>query len=82
MPAKKKASKKTSKARTTTRKRVSKKMGKASETNNQFFGALLIAVGVGALIVFLRYLIITWVMPADVYLVEPAQLIPGEVVNQ
>lgn len=46
-------------------------------TYNQFFGALLIAVGVGALIVFLRYLVITWVMPADVYLIEPQQLIPG-----
>ena len=44
---------------------------------NQFFGMLLIAVGVGALIVFLRYLVITWVAPADVYLIEPSQLIPG-----
>lgn len=44
---------------------------------NQFFGMLLIAVAVGALIVFVRYLVITMVAPADVYLVEPAQLIPG-----
>lgn len=48
-----------------------------SVTYNQFFGALLIAVGIGALIVFLRYLVITWVAPADVYLVEPSQLVPG-----
>lgn len=46
-------------------------------TYNQFFGALLIAVGVGALIVFLRYLVITWVMPADIYVIEPSQLVPG-----
>lgn len=46
-------------------------------TYNQFFGALLIAIGIGALIVFLRYLLITWVAPADVYLVEPSQLVPG-----
>lgn len=44
---------------------------------NQFFGMLLIAFAVGALIVFVRYLIITLSAPADVYLIEPAQLIPG-----
>lgn len=44
---------------------------------NQFFGMLLIAVAVGALIVFVRYLVVTMVQPADVFLVEPAQLIPG-----
>lgn len=44
---------------------------------NQFFGMLLIAIAVGALIVFVRYLVITLAAPADVYLIEPAQLIPG-----
>lgn len=44
---------------------------------NQFFGMLLIAIAVGALIVFLRYLIISMTVPADVYLIEPSQLIPG-----
>jgi len=46
---------------------------------NQFFGMLLIAFAIGALIVFVRYLIITFVAPADVYLIEPSQLIPGAV---
>lgn len=58
------------------------KVSAQSVTYNKFFGSLLIAVGVGALIVFLRYLVVTWVSPADVYLVEPAQLIPGEVLNR
>lgn len=44
---------------------------------NQFFGMILIALAVGALIVFVRYLVITMVAPANVYLIEPAQLIPG-----
>lgn len=44
---------------------------------NQFFGMLLIALAVGALIVFVRYLVVTMVQPADIYLVEPGQLIPG-----
>jgi hypothetical protein len=44
---------------------------------NQFFGMLLIALAVGALIVFVRYLIITMVSPADVYVIQPGQLIPG-----
>lgn len=44
---------------------------------NQFFGMLLIAIAAGALVVFVRYLIITLSAPADIYLVEPAQLIPG-----
>lgn len=60
------------------KKTVSKSQTSSSMLmRNQFFGMLLIAVGVGALIVFLRYLVITWVAPADIYLIEPAQLIPG-----
>lgn len=67
MPAKKKAVK-------TTKPVVNKK---DMIMKNQFFGMLLIALAVGALIVFVRYLIITLVAPADVYLIEPSQLIPG-----
>ena len=69
----------------TTKKRVVKRASKPSSqsiTYNKFFGSLLIAVGVGALIVFLRYLVVTWVSSADVYLVEPSQLIPGEVLGR
>jgi len=67
-----------------TSKKTVRKTTKASSKSimhNQFFGMLLIAVGVGALIVFLRYLILTLVMPADVYLIEPSQLIPGAPAN-
>lgn len=44
---------------------------------NQFFGMLVLAVGIGALIVMVRYFIISLAVPTDVYLIEPAQLIPG-----
>jgi len=54
------------------------KMSESGVRRNQFMGMVLIAVGVGALIVFVRYLAVTMVQPADVYLVEPGQLIPGQ----
>jgi len=44
---------------------------------NQFFGMLLIAIAIGALIVLLRYLVITLVMPANIYQIEPSMLVPG-----
>ena len=44
---------------------------------NQFFGMLILAIGVGALIVMVRYFIISLSVPTDVYLIEPSQLIPG-----
>lgn len=44
---------------------------------NQFFGMLVLAVGVGALIVMVRYFIISLSVPTDVYLIEPSDLIPG-----
>ena len=44
---------------------------------NQFFGLLILGVGIGALIVVVRYFIISLYMPTDVYLIEPSQLIPG-----
>lgn len=53
------------------------RVGKTGIMRNQFFGMVLIAVGIGALVVFVRYLAVTMVQPADVYLVEPGQLIPG-----
>lgn len=44
---------------------------------NQFFGMLILAVGIGALIVMVRYFIISLQVPTDVYLIEPSDLIPG-----
>jgi hypothetical protein len=44
---------------------------------NQFFGMLVLAVGIGALIVMVRYFVISLQVPTDVYLIEPSQLIPG-----
>ncbi|MFH1244073.1 MAG: hypothetical protein V1487_00655 [bacterium] len=45
--------------------------------HNQFLGMLLVAIGIGALIVVVRYLVIAAQVPTDVYLVEPSELIPG-----
>ncbi len=44
---------------------------------NQFFGMLVLAVGIGALIVMVRYFIISLAVPTDVYLIQPSDLIPG-----
>lgn len=44
---------------------------------NQFFGMLVLAVGIGALIVMVRYFIISLQVPTDIYLIEPSDLIPG-----
>ena len=44
---------------------------------NQFFGMLILAVGIGALIVMVRYFIISLYVPTDVYLIEPSDLIQG-----
>lgn len=44
---------------------------------NQFFGMLVLAVGLGALIVMVRYFVISLQVPTDVYLIEPSELIPG-----
>ncbi len=54
-----------------------KRVKKDMIMRNQFFGMLLIAFAIGALIVFVRYIVITLAAPADVYLIEPSQLIPG-----
>ena len=45
---------------------------------NQFFGMILVAVGIGALIVLVRYLVIASSMPLDVYEIAPSMLIPGD----
>ena len=45
---------------------------------NQFFGLLVLAVGIGALIVMVRYFIISLQVPTSVYLIQPGDLIPGE----
>lgn len=46
---------------------------------NQFFGMLVLAVGIGALIVMVRYFIISLQVPTSVYLIQPSDLIPGAV---
>lgn len=64
-------------------KKIAKKRQAAMKTSdagimrNQFFGMLVLAVGIGALIVMVRYFVISLSMPTDVYLIEPSQLIPG-----
>ncbi|MFZ2199864.1 MAG: hypothetical protein WAV40_03695 [Microgenomates group bacterium] len=44
---------------------------------NQFFGMLILAVGIGALIVMVRYFVISLYVPTSVYLIQPSDLIPG-----
>jgi hypothetical protein len=44
---------------------------------NQFFGMLVLAVGIGALIVMVRYFVISLQVPTGVYLIQPSDLIPG-----
>ena len=44
---------------------------------NQFFGMLVLAVGIGALIVMVRYFVISLQVPTSVYLIQPSDLIPG-----
>lgn len=64
-----------------TTKRVTKKavaqVSKPGILQNQFFGLLLVAIGVGALIVIVRYFILSTQVPTSVYLIQPADLIPG-----
>ncbi len=49
---------------------------------NQFFGMLILAVGIGALIVMVRYFIISLQVPTSVYLIQPSDLIPGAADNR
>jgi len=52
-------------------------MAKPVIMKNQFFGMLILGLGVGALIVMLRYFIISLYVPTSVYLIQPSDLIPG-----
>lgn len=67
---KKTVSKKTSKTR-------SSSINSTGVRNNQFFGMLLIALGLGALIVVVRYFVISLSVPTSVYEIAPSELIPG-----
>ena len=53
------------------------KMKKQTIIHNQFFGMMLVAVGIGALIVVARYLIISTQGPGGVYVIQEGDLIPG-----
>jgi hypothetical protein len=52
-------------------------IAKPAIMKNQFFGMLILAVGIGALIVMVRYFIISLYVPTSVYLIQPTDLIPG-----
>ena len=52
-------------------------MAKPAVMKNQFFGMLILAIGLGALIVMLRYFIISMQTPTTVYQITTQQLIPG-----
>ena len=56
---------------------MKKKITKPVIMKNQFFGMLVLAVGIGALIVIVRYFIISLQVPTSVYLIQPSDLIPG-----
>lgn len=66
-------------AKKTTKKRQVVKTAAASPVimRNQFFGMLVLAVGIGALIVMVRYFVISLQVPTSVYLIQPSDLIPG-----
>lgn len=57
--------------------RKTNKISKTGVMHNQFFGMILVAVGIGALIVVVRYLVVASAMPLDVYEIAPSMLIPG-----
>lgn len=60
-------------------KKVTKRAGmpKSGILHNQFFGMLLIALGLGALIVVVRYFVISLQVPTSVYEIQYSDLIPG-----
>lgn len=63
--------------KTTTKMVVRSSMSPTGVRNNQFFGMLLIALGLGALVVVVRYFVISLQVPTSVYEISPAELIPG-----
>lgn len=62
-----------------TKKKVTAKpkISKTGILRNQFFGMMLVGLGVGALIVVLRYFVISMQVPTDVYQISTQELIPG-----
>ncbi len=54
-------------------------LNKQAVLKNQFFGMLVLGLGIGALIVMVRYFIISLQVPTSVYLIQPSDLIPGAV---
>lgn len=65
-----------------TKKPVRRKVARSTMSptgirNNQFFGLLLIALGLGALVVVVRYFVISLQVPTSVYEISPTELIPG-----
>ncbi len=63
--------------KTTTKKIAKSSMSPTGIRNNQFFGMLLIALGLGALVVVVRYFVISLQVPTSVYEISPSELIPG-----
>ncbi len=63
--------------KTTTKKITKSSMSPTGIRNNQFFGMLLIALGLGALVVVVRYFVISLQVPTSVYEISPSELIPG-----
>jgi len=53
------------------------KIPKQGILQNQFFGMILIALGLGALIVVVRYFVISLQVPTSVYEIQYSDLIPG-----
>lgn len=53
------------------------KINKKGVLKNQFFGMFLVAIGLGAIIVVMRYFIISLSVPTDIYEISTQQLIPG-----
>ncbi len=65
------------KKKTVAKKTNTRVMSPTGIRNNQFFGMLLIALGLGALVVVVRYFVISLQVPTSVYEIAPSELIPG-----
>lgn len=70
MPAKKKVTKKVSTARSSSVK-------KHLFAGTGVFGWMIIGLAIGGILVLLRYLLISFVLPANIYVIEPSLLVPG-----
>lgn len=58
-------------------KKRQEKLANPAIMKNQFFGMLVLAVGIGALIVMVRYFFISLQVPTDIYQISTQELIPG-----